>query len=102
MSAPTMNGRTHTEFLRCRDSILNAHRTAAERYRSTDPHWEANERVTVAGAANDWALAHGLTTVTVDDVERIEHLAVGHVDYMPKLALYVAEMVYGFRAGGGA
>ena len=61
--------------------------------------WVEDERLAVAEAANAWALAHpGSHTVSVDDVELIEHLAMGHVDYASKLALYVAEMVVGQRA----
>lgn len=51
----------------------------------------------MAKAANDWAAAHGLNKVTVHQIEDIEHLAVGHIDYATKIALYIAEMVYGAR-----
>lgn len=59
---------------------------------TTSLDWIERERTTVAVAANEWATSHGGRTVTVEDVERVEVLAVGHVDYARKLALYVAEL----------
>lgn len=57
--------------------------------------WVRAERMAVAVAANRWAEAHGMgRRVTVDDVERVETMAMGHVDYARKLALYVAELLY--------
>jgi hypothetical protein len=59
-----------------------------------DTEWIEAERFAVAVAANQWATAHPPAyTVSVEDVERVEQLAVGHVDYASKLALYVAELV---------
>ena len=56
--------------------------------------WIEQEPTAVAVAANQWAEAHGIgRRVTVDDIERIEGNAVGHVDYASKLALYVAEFI---------
>ena len=63
-------------------------------HRRTDKRWVETERMAVALEANKWATAHGWRTVTVDDVERVEVRAVGHVDYATKLALYVAEEVW--------
>lgn len=62
----------------------------------TSGTWEADERYVVATAANTAAVAYGAPgRVTVDDVKRVEGRAVGHSDYAPKLALYVAELVCG-------
>jgi hypothetical protein len=55
--------------------------------------WIERERFAVVEAANRWALAFGYPTVTMTDVERVEQMAVGHVDYATKLPLYVAELV---------
>lgn len=58
--------------------------------------WIESERLAVAVAANEWAEAHGITRrITVEDVERVEHMAVGHVDYARKLSLYVGDLVLG-------
>ena len=57
--------------------------------------WIENERDAVADRANRWALTHGRPTITVHDVERVERRAMGHIDYGTKLALYVAELIYG-------
>lgn len=86
----------HDEFLACRDYILNA-LSKKMMERSDQPYevWTAAERMTVAVAANTWAEAYKLSRhVTVHDVERVEQMAVGHVDYGRKLALYVAELIY--------
>lgn len=56
--------------------------------------WVEAERVAVTVAANQWAQAHPpARTVSVADVERVETMAVGHVDYASKLPLYVAELI---------
>lgn len=87
----------HRSLLSCRDHIYGR-LVAQMSKRGSDPAWEDKERQAVAIAANEWAGAHeGTRAVTVDDVERVEVLAVGHVDYAPMLALYVAELVLGVR-----
>lgn len=67
---------------------------AAHRKERTVDEWIAAERHAVAVEANKWAAAHGGATVTVDDVEAVEGLALGHIDYAHKVALHVAELVY--------
>lgn len=70
---------------------------AKRKFRQYDD-WVVAERRAITDAANLWAIRHApLHTVTVDQVEKVEQFAVGHVDYATKLALYVMEMVYGFR-----
>lgn len=79
----------------CRDFVYDA-LVAAMARRGDDLSWIDREREVVAVAANQWAAAHGCERrLTVADVERVEVLAVGHVDYGPKLALHVAEFVTG-------
>ncbi len=82
-------------LMACKEHILQALKDAmGSRRRRED--WVEFERLAVAVAANEWAQAHGYERrVTVEDVERIEVSAVGHVDYARKLALYVAEFVAG-------
>ena len=88
----------HDELANCRRRCLVALREAmGERPTYSGLGWIEDERLAITNAANDWATAHGLPTVTVNDVERIEHMAMGHVDYATKLALYVAELVYGMK-----
>ena len=84
---------TADSLIRCRDHIKAA-LVAEQEHRSEHLDWIERERAAVAIAACEWAEAHGLEVrPTVADVERIEPMAVGHVDYTPKLALYVAEFV---------
>lgn len=79
----------------CRDYIYDALvRTMEDRSSRDGMGWVERERMAVAVAANEWAVAHApARTVTVDDVEAVEGRAVGHCDYASKLALYVAELV---------
>lgn len=91
-----MNAKRHTEFLACRDYILKA---LTNEMLNRDAHdydvWVANEHMAVARAANEWAISHApLRTVTVTAVEAVEGMALGHIDYATKFALYVAELVY--------
>lgn len=83
-------------LLGCRDYVLEAfNREADKRSRwHYSQAWAERERTAIAVAANVWADAHGIAArVTVDDVEKLEGRAVGHVDYATKLALYVAESI---------
>lgn len=85
----------HQSLMRCRDGVLAA---LVEAARDRRDGWAEHERDAMVIAANYYALSNpGLTTITADDIERIEGLAVGHVDYADKIALYVAEMVHGVR-----
>ena len=77
----------------CRAYVLDALTVAMEDRRARDD-WIEGERMAVAMAANEWAMAHGYERrVTVEDVEHVEGNAVGHIDYASKLALYVAEFI---------
>lgn len=89
-----MTAREHAEMLRARDRILRALGDEMK-HRAQNRHWVEDERTAVVVAANEWAMAHGLRLLTVDHVEQIETSAVGHIDYAAKLALYVAEALYG-------
>ena len=71
--------------------------TAEMNYRPDHDDWIERERMAVTVAANEYAQAKGLHTITVDEVERVESLAVGHYDYTNKLALYVSELIHGER-----
>lgn len=86
----------HRLFPACTQYILDALvKKMWERTGQPVDVWVPAERMAVAVAANTWAEAHGMTRrVTVRDVERVETLAMGHVDYGKKLALYVAELLY--------
>jgi hypothetical protein len=83
-----------TDLLACRAFVLEALNTECRmRPKAKGLEWIDNERLAVTVAANKWATAHGYRTVTVDDVERVEGMAVGHYDYTSKFALAVAELV---------
>lgn len=80
--------------------ILDALREEqADRHKNED--WIERERIAVADAANLWCESAPCLTetraVTVEDMERIEVRAIGHVDYTTKLALYVAEFAYNYQ-----
>lgn len=91
-----MSPQEHREFIRLTEHIYAALVAEMARRNGVGLDWIDAERFVVAEAANGWAQAHGIDRlVTVDDVERIEVRAVGHVDYARKLALYVAEYLLG-------
>lgn len=68
----------------------------AEHRREHDD-WVQRERFAIVAEVNRQAQAHGWSTITVDQLERIEPLAVGHVDYADKLTLYACELSWGTR-----
>lgn len=95
MSLPTLTHDEHTGMLELMDRIQVArHKESRDR---THPNWIDRERLAMCVEANLWALAHRRPTITVDDIERIEGLAVGHSDYASKISFYVAQLVYGVR-----
>ena len=60
--------------------------------------WIIWERCQLVYRANSWAKAYDIPKlVSLAEVEAVESLAVGHVDYASKLTLYVAELIYGQR-----
>lgn len=95
----TQTASQHREMMDCRDFVHDALGSEmANRHGRDVDVWIAAERQAVTDAANEWASVRGCgSEVTVEDVERVENLAVGHVDYGRKLALYVAEIVTGWR-----
>jgi hypothetical protein len=87
---------SYAELDSCREFLLRNLRTEMlRRPERKDTTWIETERAAVAIAANQWGNAHGLSrTVTIQDVERLETSAVGHVNYAEKLCLYVCEYLY--------
>lgn len=91
MTDRPLTGSEHTALMSLLDHILGVIRGHAR----LGDGWIERERYLVATAANEWATAHGWDgRCTVEDVERLEVRAVGHIDYATKLALYVAEFVF--------
>jgi hypothetical protein len=89
----------HDELENCRRRLRIAlHSAMNDRPAFNGLGWIEHEREAITQAANMWALARGLPTVTVDQVEQVEQRAVGHCDYSSKFALYVCELVYGLGA----
>lgn len=95
-----MNGGQHDRRLRLRDAVKAA-LVAEQAHRHEHDDWIERERRAMCDAAQGWRDRHGGVgrRVTPEDVERIEHRAVGHSDYTPKIALYVAEFVLGDTDG---
>lgn len=55
--------------------------------------WQEAELYVVWDAARDYALQAGLTVPTMDDVQRADQQAMGHVDYAAKLAHGVVDVM---------
>lgn len=96
-----MDHRSHDQMLKLRDAIYEAHQSESRSRHSVEEQdsdaWVLKEQRVVRNTANRWAHKHGLRPVTLDDVQHLEVPALGHIDYMSKFALYVAEYVYGVR-----
>lgn len=76
------------EFL----ELLNVLETA-QKERGTDLTWIVYERRMMWQAVNRMRRGRGKSPLSMDEVERVERLAVGHTDYTPKFARYCAELV---------
>lgn len=86
--------------------LLNDTATKAERGKRNEwvtiagennPGWVFHERETMWQEVNRQRSARGFPPVTLLDIKRVEQLAVGHVDYDSKFALYCAELSLGER-----
>lgn len=55
--------------------------------------WVRKEREAVWRAARDYAQQHNLTVPTMDEVEKMEISACGHVDYGAKWAYGIASII---------
>lgn len=54
--------------------------------------WAAYERTCMREAVNAIRSDRGLPPIPIDDIVRVERLAVGHSDYSLKFAFYCAEL----------
>ena len=62
--------------------------------------WDEKMNGELAEQANSWALAHGYDLITVEQVDRFDSLASGHIDWAQKLALSIADYcVYRVKRG---
>lgn len=91
-----MSAWTHVDqdrLMSCREAVYQE-LVNQMRHRHERDDWEMQERASMAMAARLWAYEHGGNSeVFAADIERIEHRAMGHIDYASKIALYVAELV---------
>jgi len=58
----------------------------------SEVEWMIYERETMWKAVNSIRLQRGRPAVSVEEVERVENQAVGHIDYSQKFALYCAKL----------
>lgn len=62
--------------------------------------WVRHEREVLLGITNQIRAREGLPPVTADDIARVEVTALGHVDYVKKLAIACADLAHGRERGG--
>lgn len=55
--------------------------------------WVLAEREAMCDAVNKYRARLGKNPITIEDVARVEQMAVGHTDYGTKYALYCTELV---------
>lgn len=102
-----ITGRTHDQLMQIRDTMRQTLSDAMEHRTQrpdlvadgpfTVPAWVHYEREQMTTAVNAARTNRGLEPVTLVDVARVEQLAVGHVDYFQKFALYCAELAIGIK-----
>jgi len=61
--------------------------------RGREPAWAAHEREVMHEAVTKERAKLGKGPIPLDEVMKVEQLAVGHTDYGEKFALYCAELV---------
>lgn len=62
---------------------------------SRDTHaWILAERTCVLNEVNRQRYLLGYNRVTIDEIERVERMAVGHVDYIDKFCRYAVDLVF--------
>lgn len=96
---------TYTELMSVRDAMRETLSDAMdERDQRRDlvsdgprtvPAWVHYEREAMTTAVNTARANRGLEPITLKAVARVEHQAVGHVDYFQKFAFYCAELAIG-------
>ena len=65
------------------------------RRRNKNPNWIETERQVMLKIVNEERRKRRRPLLTLEDIERVERTAEGHVDYAHKFALYCAELAEG-------
>jgi hypothetical protein len=71
---------------------------ASQRKHRTVDQWIIAERLAVWTAARDYAQQRGLAAPELDAVQKVERMAMGHIDYAKKWAYGVADLIADFNA----
>lgn len=85
-----VNGRIYRNYLHAELHELLC--SEAEK-RNERKDWQREEREAMLEAVNGYRSRFGKSPVVMADVQRVEQMAVGHIDYGTKFALYCAELV---------
>lgn len=98
------------ERIRLRDALQNVLQTAAkERSKRSEmvrfdnesvPAWALYEQGKMLEAVNLALTARNRPPVQLADIQRVERMAMGHVDYASKFALYCTEIVLDGKCHG--
>lgn len=85
----------HDAMQACRAAVHEALGEALRAPRGDASYDEWVDRLVAAAAlaANTWAVSNDYPQIAVEDVARIDRLAMGHVDYHAKVAIRVAHLV---------
>lgn len=107
-----MTGAEHVQFMKLRhDLVITIRGLQQDRWKRPGtvnvdtphgvrikPAFVPHEQQGMTNAVNQARTARGLPPVTLEDVQRVEQQAVGHIDYTAKFALYCAELAWGRNA----
>ena len=69
----------------------------AQKQRSARTDWHDYEMQAVMSKVNELRAAKGLATMALLELQRVEAMACGHVDYTSKFALYAGELADGLE-----
>lgn len=85
---------THKEAMALRDQLVKV----LGKETKTKPRDYNRELFMIGAETGTWARKHpAACSVTLQELERCDTMAVGHIDWWSKLCLYVAETAYGLR-----
>lgn len=85
-----------SELIQLRDHLLDVLSEAQEKYRKMYIHtleWVDKEREAMLSEVNRQLVNRQKSEISMDQLIRAEHLAVGHTDYSSKFSLYCAEII---------
>ncbi len=95
MKNPYQKNELLTDRIKLRDHLLGVLSKAQNKYRKEFewPEWLNHERNAMLEEDNLQRSIRNKSSISLDELIKVETMASGHVDYSSKFALYCAELV---------